>query len=361
MKRITVILFSLIAVLLLAGLCSCKQEVAPESLTLNAGVSGVTIPKWEIGEDGQKDLPDAVVSGTETGVSEALVTALKNSSELNYANNLIVMVCEGLTSELIESSASRYGELILSSLPVKGTTKSKFTSSDGKILLDYIIGDQYKSISGIVAWGDTASNSLRRITTTDGNDVAANTVNYHQFMREKPIAYVMGKGDFDEIFSPASPEYLNEVYKSSGKKVSTLAEAISLYKNNDVHFDGGGSYQHDSRVKKLYTIFENDGTMPSFRQEAAFSLSWLQWSMDEDGFCAIMSYCPSSALDDAGVQEFDEAVAVAVKYVLENPDTALLVCGCPTDGSVADVCFYGFGKGVAAKDTFYECVSSLFD
>lgn len=361
MKRITVVLFSLIAVLLLAGLCSCKQEVAPETLTLNAGVSGVRIPDWEIGDDGLKDLPDAVLSGTESGVSDALVSALKNPPEFNDASNLIVMVCEGLTSDMIKKSVSRYDDLIISSLPVQGTTKSTFSSSEGKILLDYIIGDQYKNITGIAAWGDTSSSSLRRITTTDGNDVEAKTVNYHQFMREKPLAYVMGKGDFDEIFSPASAEYLNEVYKSNGMKVSSLAEAVPYFKNNNVHFDGGGSYQHDGRVKKMYTIFDNDVTLPSFRQEVAFSLSWLQWSMDDDGFCLIASYCPSSGLDETGVQDFDEAVAVALKYVLENPDTALLVCGCPADGSEAEVPFFGIGKGVSAKNTLYECVSSLYD
>ena len=70
MIRKTVILFSLVAALLLAGLCSCKQEIVPEepgkneldsklieaetisagtsSATLNAGVSGVSIPVWEV-------------------------------------------------------------------------------------------------------------------------------------------------------------------------------------------------------------------------------------------------------------------------------------------------------------------------
>ena len=81
---------------------------------------------------------------------------------------------------------------------------------------------------------------------------------------------------------------------------------------------------------------------------------------DIDGFTLLLSYSPSSDLDASGAKDFDEGVAVAVKYVLENPDTALLICGCPADGSAETVCFYGLGKGVSAQDTLYESVSSLF-
>ena len=359
MKRTTVILFSLVAVLLLAGLCSCKQEAAQETLKLNAGVSGVTIPKWEISDEGLKNLPDAVTSGTGTGVSSALVSGLKNPPSFDEANHLIVMVCEGLTPELIKDSISRYGELILSSLPVKGTTKSNFTSSAGKLLVDYIIKSLYKNATGIVSWGKTSTNSLRRMTTNDDNTATAKEVNSHQFKINPPLVYVMGKGDFNENFSPGSAEYKNEVYKASGLKVSTLAEAIPYYQNDNVHFEDGGD-QHDGPVKKLYTIFEKDSTLPSFRQETAFSLAWMQDVQDQDGFSLLMSYSPSSALTAADVQEFDEAVAVAVKFVLENPDSALLICGCPTDGSEESVCFYGLGKDVSVKNTLYECVSSLY-
>ena len=101
--------------------------------------------------------------------------------------------------------------------------------------------------------------------------------------------------------------------------------------------------------------------MPSFRQETAFSLAWMQSIMDEiDGFSLLLSYSPSSALDANGVKDFDEGVAIAVKFVLENPDTALLICGCPTDGSAQTVCFYGLGKGVSAQSTLYDSVSALF-
>ena len=359
MKRNSVILFSLLIALLLAGFCSCKQETAPEPFKLNAGVSGVSIPKWEISDEGLENLPDAVLSGSETGVSDALVAGLKNPPTLGEAQHLIVMVCEGLTTELIESSTSKYGELILSSLPVKGTTKSKFKSAEGLLLEKYVVNSLYKNATGIVAWGETSSNSLRRMTTTDDNTVAAKTVNYNQFMINPPLMFVMGKGDFDEIFSPGSAEYKNEVYKSSGKKVTTLAEAIPLYKNENVHFEDGGD-EHYGSVRKMYTIFKNNNTLPSFRQETAFSLAWMQSIEDADGFCLLMSYCPASALTAGDVQDFDEAVAVAVKFVLENPDTALLVCGCPADGSEEDVCFYGLGKDVSVKNTLYECVSSLY-
>ena len=360
MKRKTVILFSLLIALLLAGLCSCKQEATPETLVLNAGVSGVSIPEWEKSDDGLQNLPEAVTSGTATGVSEALVSGLKNPPVFEDANNLIVLVCEGLTSEMIESSKARYADgLILDSFPVRGTTLSKFTSDSGDLLVDYVRKVEYL-FTGIAAWGDTSTNSLRRMTTNDGNEVASKKVNYNQFMINPPLCLIMGKGDFEDAFAA---DELNLLYKSSGYPTVSLSDAVSTYRNK-VHFDAFDDAHpaKDVNVKKLYVIFENDSTLPSFRQETAFALAWMQERVVEEmnGFCLLMSYSPASALSDADVQDFDEAVAVAVKFVLENPDTALVVCGCPADGSAAPVCFYGLGKNVSEKNTLYECVTSIF-
>ena len=380
MKRITVILFSLLIALLLAGFCSCKQEVTPgnkaneldqklidaETISAgsilfasNAGVLGVVIPSWEKMEDGYQNIPEIELSGTKTCVSKALKAGLKNPPELKKAKSLIVMVCEGMTSELIESSVSKYGEILLNSFPVKDNTQSKFTSEDDELLVDYVRNDIYKELSGIVAFGNTATNSLRRMTTTKSNSDSIEDVCTSQFRLNPSLKFVMGEGVFDEMFNEGSSEYLNEVYKSNGKKVETLAEAIPLYKNDNVHFESGDD-EHDGPVSKLYTIFESDSTLPSFGQEVAFSIAWMQAKMDEDGFCLLMSYSPSSALDEGGVQDFDEGVAVAVKYALENPDTAILICGCPVDGSEEEVCFCGLGKNLQVKDTFFDCVSSLF-
>ena len=389
MIRKTVFLFSLVAVLLLAGLCSCKQEVTPEkpaemildsaliesetisegtsSATLNAGLSGVNIPSWEISKSGYQNIPAAVTSGSVTGVSKALKAGLKNPPEFKSAKNLIVIVCEGMTSELIESSTTQYGELILNSFPVKGATLSKFTDADGKLLTDYIANDLFKTKIGISSWGEISANSMRRMTTHDDNEVSKADVSFNQFnpiedvsgnQTSSRIAMTVGKGDFSKVHSDA--DQTNQIYKSSAVINSSLKDAISLYKKEDVYFYLDEKHNKYESVNYLYTIFENDSTLPSFRQEAAFALAWMQSIMDDDGFALLLSYSPSSALDANGVQDFDEGVAVAVKYVLENPDTALLICGCPIDGSVSDVCFYGIGKGVSAQSTLYECVSSLY-
>ena len=211
--------------------------------------------------------------------------------------------------------------------------------------------------TGIMAWGETSTNSLRRMTTSDGNDISRADVNYNQFMLNPPLVFIMGKGDFKDAFAYDS---LNLMYKSCGVATTTLKEAIPLYMNDEVPFSAPGHELKHSAVRKLYTVFEDDSTLPSFRQEMAFSLAWMQSVMNADGFCLLSAYSPSSALDEIGVKDFDEGVALAVKYVLENPDTALLVCGCPVDGSEANVCFYGLGKGVSVQGTLYECVSSLY-
>ena len=357
MKRKTVLLVSLIAVLLLAGLCACKQEVTSEDPTPEKPtVDEVSIPKWYKNDDGLQNLPDIGTSGTETGVTEALVNGLKNPPTFTSAKNLIVLVCEGLTSELIESSASQYGELILNSLPVKSNTSSKFTDAEGKTLAELIMKDLSKNQTGITAWGELSTNSMRRMTTTDDNEATKAQVSYDQFLAK--FVLTLGKGDYSEV--DANVDKLNDVFKAGGVIVSTLEEAIPAYENDEYHFKYV-NHEDYGPVVKLYTIFKNDTTLPTFRQEMAFSLAWMQSKQhSKNGFCLLSSYSPSSALDAAGVQDFDEGVAMAVKFVLENPDTALLICGCPVNGSVADVCFYGLGKGVSAQSTLYECVSSLY-
>ena len=357
MKRNTVILISLVISLLLAGLCSCKQEVtSPEK--------NGSIPQWEKSTDGLQNLPDIDTSGTGTGVSEALINGLNNPPEFKKAKNLIVIVCEGLTSELIESSTAQYGGLIINSFPKKGNTSSLFTDAEGKLLVDYIRKEEYeggigKNVTGIMAWGDVACNSIRRIATTSDNATSAASIYDSLFMLNPSLVYVMGKGDFSYQFSRSSENYLNDVFKSKGRKVSTLDEAILLYDNADVVFSAAGHEDEIGYVRKLYTIFDDDNTLPPFRREMAFSLAWMQWKKNSDGFCLFAAYSPSGVLDGAGVKDFDEGVAVAVKFALENPDTAILICGCPADGSQTQVCFYGLGKDVSVKNTLFECVSAL--
>ena len=350
MKRITVLLISLTAVLLLAGLCSCKQEVAPEKYADN-------IPQWDKSEQGLQNLPDINTAGTETGVTGALKDGVNHPPVFQSANNLIVMVCEGLTSELIEKAVSQYGDLILQSLPVKGNTISKFSRADGMTLAQYSINWLDKTKTGIMAWGETSSNSMRRMTTGDGNDAERADVNYKQFMINPPLVYIMGNGDFKEAFAADS---LNNMYKAGGYAVSTIDEAIPLYKNDEVEFNAPGHPTKYSAVRKLYTIFGDGTTLPSYRREMAFSLAWMQSVMNEDGFCLLSTYSSSSDLEEKDVKEFDEGVAIAVKYVLENPDTVLLICGCPTDGSEETVCFYGIGPKLTTQATLFECISALY-
>ena len=356
MMRKTVLLISLIAVLLLAGLCACKQEVTPEEPQPQPQIISDPIPKWEKSEEGLQNLPDIYPSGTETGVTEALINGLKNPPTFTSAKNLIVMVCEGLTSELIESSASTYGELIIDGLPVQGTTLSRFMDAEETTLINYLKNDDLlKNQSGIVSWGELSTASMRKMTTNDGDGVSKADVSFNQF---KLSRLTMGKGDYSKV--DYEVDKLNDIHKSRAVITTTLEEAIPLYMNDEYHFYYDKAHDDYASVKKLYTIFAGDETLPSFRQETAFSLAWMQSKNDKNGFALLMSYSPSSALDAAGVQDFDEGVAVAVKYILENPNTVLLICGCPVDGSEATVCFYGLGKDISAKDTLFECVSSLY-
>lgn len=346
MKRKTVILSSLIVVLLLAGLISCKQE--PSS-------GKMQIPRWKKSESGLQNLPDVDVSGTGTGVTAALVNGIKNPPVFENANNLIVLVCEGLTTELINSSSEQYGELILKSFPTRGTTLSKFQSSTGTTLSDLMMKlPLLKTSTGLVVWGDASCSSMRRMASTKTNEASSESVCNGYITKDNPFLLVMGKGDFSVLSDSASTDYKNYVHKPRASVVRTLEDAIDVY--NIVPLPG-----EPDPAPYLYSVFENEASQPSFRQETAFALAWLQKKMNDRGMCLISSYSAQNrTLDANAVRDFDEGVALAVKFVLENPDTALLVCGCPFDGSEEQVCFFGLGKEVSVKESLFECVSSLF-
>ena len=52
-----------------------------------------------------------------------------------------------------------------------------------------------------------------------------------------------------------------------------------------------------------------------------------------EGFCAVVYDDAQSEDKEAALKNFDESVAVAAKYVLENPDTVLIVTSGVLDGS----------------------------
>ncbi|MCR5719926.1 MAG: alkaline phosphatase, partial [Lachnospiraceae bacterium] len=109
-------------------------------------------------------------------------------------------------------------------------------------------------------------------------------------------------------------------------------EGIKLFSYYD-------SYGYDIE-KKVHEQYEDDekadeiiAQSPSFAQLTAYTLKTLQSMSDDNGFVCVISdsvinnyaHVAKLGAEANEIMNFDEGVAVSLKFVLENPDTALIV------------------------------------
>ncbi|MCR5764472.1 MAG: hypothetical protein K6G09_00695, partial [Treponema sp.] len=138
--------------------------------------------------------------------------------------------------------------------------------------------------------------------------------------------------------SLSSQSYVNEIYKSSYKYTPNFKEAVDCYNNNEVFFEGFDDYAHKdkkTRASAVLNIFDSSVSVyPSAVQSVKFGLAWTESkAVPEDGFAFVFYDSAKREDKEAALKNFDESVSVAAKYVLENPDTILIVTSAALDGS----------------------------
>lgn len=342
------------------------------TLALDAGVS-VKTPDWTKNPKGKKGLPPVKEDGSVSNVNVEIMAGIQNLPAKDIdVKNAIFMFFDNLTEELITSTEEKYGELIINDLPQKMsfTAAAKDENTDReKVIGLYLTGSCYKKVG--YATNSTITNSVFRqfkgVLPASAKDY--DHINTMLIANPRPVIVMAkdtSKNEAKKECAKSSSSYVNEIYKSSYKYTPDFAEAVACYNSDKVFFEGFDQNVHtdiETVANGILNIFDSSVTAyPSAVQYVKFGLAWTETKADpEDGFAFVFYNSVENADKEAALKNFDEAVAVATKYVLENPDTILVVTSAALDGSIIPA--YVLGNGIEeAKNTtnLLDFVKTMF-
>ena len=332
-KRKILALFLMVTILF----SGCGKQ--PEVLTYDSAI------QWL-----KQSAPDA---DGNYGVTEQLVFAL-NNTEFQEAKNVIYMIGDGMGANIIQATQEKYAselygnQLAINYLNYMGT-HSSYSASDrvtdsaaggtalatGKKTANYTVGmnpdhtENYKTLLELAAEKGKSTGIVVTKSVTDATP-AAFTAHVEDRKMQNEIAkqqlekiadgtldLVLGGGskyyeyfDNDAAFDTAEANGMSY----SEKWEDTLADSLPLV----------GLYAQDA-------LFTTSAVTPTLAEMADLALNLL--SQDENGFFLLIegSQIDTMAHDNElekeiyEMSQFDDAIAVAMKYVALHPDTVLIV------------------------------------
>ena len=330
---------------------------------------------WTSTDTGTEIVPEAVLQGdfktATTNVTPelkaALTAAIADENYFKDVKNIIIIISDGMGIKHVQASEKWSGDLIMTRLPNVGASKT--LTREGS-LTDSAAGGTalatgYKT-TRLFASMDAEGNNLVSmselardqgklvgiVTNAELADATPAVYSIHNKNRsqgwtkmcEQQIVFgadlFMGNGnsDYAGYFNLGSDLYQFTV-DNHMKLYSTAADLVS-------HFDD---------QTRLWAVFKGssnqfarfdttDPDLPNLQQMTAYAIAWLD-NQDrkynsEQGFVVMIenTYTDhfghgNNPIDGSEntfgivkeVQSTDEAVAIALKYVLEHPDTALIV------------------------------------
>ena len=342
--------------------------------------STVTTPMWTTKDEGTVTVPAAVLQGDGkslvTNVTPELEAALAQAvADPNYfkdVKNIIVIISDGMGVTHVQASEVWSGDLIMTKLPNVGISMTKTREDE---ITDSAAGGTalatgYKTTK-LFASMDAEGNNLKSVselareqgklvgivTNAELADATPAVYSIHNKNRsqgwtkmcEQEVVFgadlFMGNGysDYAGYFNSTSPLYQFTV-DNNMKLYSSASNIIS-------HFaDTNKMWAVFAATANKFARFDTaDADKPNLQQMTAYALTWLDSHADEDkGFIVMIenTYTDhfghgNEPLDGSAntfgivkeVQSTDEAVAIALKYVLEHPDTALIVTADHETGS----------------------------
>ena len=381
-------LFVLLAFLMLFCFIACKNDVEEQPTSGNllpksaattfympkGWAAKVTTPVWTTKDEGTVDTSNVklVLEGDmKTNVTNvtpelkaALAAALADPDYFKPAKNIIIIISDGMGIKHVRASEEWSGELIMTQLPNIGASK---TLTREGIYTDSAAGGTalatgYKTTK-LFASMDAEGNELKSVS-----ELARE--------KEKLVGIVTNAELADAtpaVFSIHNKNRSQGWTKMCEQEVVFGADLFmgNAYSHYSSYFTSGNElYQHtvDKNMKlwntaakvtdhfaddtKMWAVFpgtankfarfdtDND-KFPNLQQMTAYAISWLDAHDKSDkGFIVMIenTYTDhfghgNTPLDGSAntygivkeVQSTDEAVAIALKYVLEHPDTALIV------------------------------------
>ena len=334
--------------------------------------STVTTPMWTTKDEGTVTVPAAVLQGDGKSLvtnvtpelEAALTQALSTPDYFKDAKNIIVIISDGMGVTHVQASEQWSGDLIMTKLPYVGISMTKTREDE---ITDSAAGGTalatgYKTTK-LFASMDAEGNDLKStselareqgklvgiVTNAELEDATPAVYSVHNKnrsqgwtkMAEQQVVFgadlFMGNdySGYASYFNSTSPLYQFTVdnnmklYSSASNMISHFADPEKMW----AIFAG--------TANKFARFDTPDEDKPNLQQMTAYALAWLDAHADDDkGFIVMIenTYTDhfghgNQPLDGSEntfgivkeVQSTDEAVAIALKYVLEHPDTALIV------------------------------------
>ena len=354
------------------------SETACEAPKLTPGTPK-PIPNWTKQETGLSvTIPDVITDLSEPGstnvtpeLKAAMYEAMNTKGYFKKPKNVILMFSDGMGVRQVQASKNYRGELIMTQLPFKSQAETH-TYEMANIITDSAAGGTalsagYKTTKLFVSM-DAYGHNLKTVTelaqekgmkvgvvsNAEMADATPATFTIHNKNRSNawtkmcrqqilyPVDLFFGNGDSDyksyfgdKQFTPTIKENNMKRYTSFSKLISEFGEGaptgIKTYALFDVK-DTIGFARHTN----------NNTTTPNLQEMTKYTLSWLQKEAGDNGFFCIIEntwtdiyghgHNDGLQADESNVvgivnevQSTDECVAICLKYVLENPDTVLIV------------------------------------
>lgn len=389
--------------------------------------STVTTPMWTTKDANTVTVPDAVLQGD--GVSEttnvtdelkeALATALATPGYFKDVKNVIVIISDGMGITHVQASEKWSGDLIMTRLPYVGASVTSTRELDSKILIDDITdsaaggtalstgykttklfsamdaeGNNLKSVSELAREKGKLVGIVTNAKMADATPAVYSIHNKHRSQGWDKICQqqvvfgadlFMGNGASEYVNFFDSGNFLNKFVKSNNMAMYMTAEEMVEHFDDDIKM-----WALFPATSNKFARFDTTNVKyPNLQQMTAYALSWLDAHADDDkGFVVMIENTytdhfghgnnPDDGSDNTygivkEVQSTDEAVAIALKYVLEHPDTALIVTADHETGdttlrtgwednftkiktnstshSTQDVPVFAIGKGTEVLDT----------
>ena len=350
------------------------------SYVLPKGADG-DVRAWTKSTDGVQNLPDLKLHGESSNITDELKAALtEKKNDPNFfkkPKNFILMMGDGMGVSQVVAATKHRGPLLMNDLPYKAVANSWVrgnTTKTGEVTDSAAGGSKLatgyrttKLFAGIDAEGNELMN-LSELARSKGKKVGI--VTNAELADATPAAFTVHNKNRSQgwtkicqqevlfgadLFMGGTDGSLNESisglksYLPKNIKMSTtLSEIITNFETEDLMWNlfGGG----DTTLGRWNASSKNN---PSMQQQMALSLARLQKTSGDEGFFLMFentytdiyghwndsfasqtNEMKNKAVDAdvrniSGiineVKDFDECLAVALKFVLENPDTVLLV------------------------------------
>ena len=379
------ILSVILALLMLFSIVACKNEAQqpePSGSTdadarikyymPNGWASKVETPMWTTKDEGTVTVPNAVLQGDgQTSVTNvtpelkaALAQALADPNYFKDVKNVIVIISDGMGITHVRASEQWCGELIMTQLPNIGASK---TLTREGIYTDSAAGGTalatgYKTTK-LFASIDAEGNDLKsmsELAREQGKLVGI--VTNAEMADATPAVYSVHNKNRSQGWTKMCEQqvvfgadlFMGNAYSHYSSYFKSVNELYQFTVDNDMKLYNKAEkiVENFSSDSKMWAVFSGtankfarfdttDAKYPNLQQMTAYALSWLDaHDKTDQGFVVMIenTYTDhfghgNTPLDGSAntygivkeVQSTDEAVAIALKYVLEHPDTALIV------------------------------------